>query len=114
MAKTITFTYKKTAYTLEYTRETVSLLEQNGLSLSDVQNILDRPITSMKMLFTGAFLAHHRKAASITTLMDEIWETIPNKDELIGNLVEMYAEPIDSMMSEPEEEKGKTVWTVNE
>lgn len=114
MAKTITFTYKKTAYTLEYTRETVSLLEQNGLSLSDVQNITDRPITSMKMLFTGAFLAHHRKAASITTLIDEIWETIPNKEELIGNLVEMYAEPIESMMSEPEEEKGKTTWTVNQ
>ena len=52
MAKTITFTYKKTAYTLEFTRETVSLLEQNGLSLSDVQNITDRPITSMKMLST--------------------------------------------------------------
>lgn len=114
MAKTITFTYKKTAYTLEFTRETVSMLEQNGLSLSDVQNIKDRPITTMKMLFVGAFLAHHRKAASITTLIDEIWETIPDKEGLIENLVEMYVEPVESMMSEPEEEKGKTVWTVNQ
>lgn len=113
MAKTITFTYKKTAYTLEYTRETVSMLEQNGLSLADVQNITDKPITSMKMLFTGAFLAHHRKAASITTLIDEIWETIPDKEGLIGNLVEMYVEPVESMMSDPEDEKGKTTWTVN-
>ena len=113
MAKTITFTYKKTAYTLEFTRETVSLLEQSGLSLADVQGIMDKPITSMKMLFTGAFLAHHRKAASITTLIDEIWETIPDKEGLIENLVEMYVEPVESMMSDPEDEKGKTTWTVN-
>lgn len=114
MAKTITFTYKKTAYTLEYTRETVSLLEQNGLSLSDVQNITNRPITSMKMLFRGAFLVHHKKAAAIDTLIDEIWETIPDKESLIENLVEMYVEPVESMMSDPEDEKGKTTWTVNQ
>lgn len=116
MAKTITFTYKKTAYTLEFTRETVSMLEQNGLSLSDVQNLkdMDKPINTIMMLFTGAFLAHHRKAASITTLIDEIWETIPDKEGLLGNLIDMYVEPVESMMSEPEEEKGKTTWTVNQ
>ena len=113
MAKTITFTYKKTAYTLEFTRETVSMLEQNGLSLADVQNITDRPITTTKMLFTGAFLAHHRKAASITTLIDEIWETIPNKQDLIGTLAEMYVEPMEALLSDPEDETGKTAWTVN-
>lgn len=117
MAKTITFTYKKTAYTLEFTRETVSMLEQNGLSLADVQNLqdMDKPINTIMMLFTGAFLAHHRKAASITTLIDEIWETIPDKKGLISSLIEMYVEPVESLlMSEPEDEKGKTVWTVNQ
>lgn len=113
MAKTITFTYKKTAYTLEFTRETVSMLEQNGLSLDDVQNISKRPITSMKMLFRGAFLVHHKKAASIDNLIDEIWETIPDKHELIENLVEMYIEPVDSLLNDPEDEKVKTTWTVN-
>ena len=39
MAKTITFVFEKTSYTLEYTRETVSALEQNGLTLDDVRNI---------------------------------------------------------------------------
>lgn len=113
MAKTITFTYDKTAYTLEFTRETVSVLEQNGLSIQDVRNIGERPMTSIMMLFTGAFMAHHRKAASINGLIEKIWASIPDKQQLITTLAEMYTEPVDAMMEEPEDEKGKTVWTVN-
>lgn len=113
MAKTITFTYDKTAYTLEFTRDTVSALEQNGLSLSDVQNIGDRPMTTVMMLFTGAFMAHHRKAATISGLIEKIWSSIPDKRGLIDVLVEMYTEPLDALMDEPEDEKGKTNWTVN-
>lgn len=113
MAKTITFTFKKTAYTLEFTRETVTLLEQNGLTLSDVQNIADKPITVTMMLFRGAFLAHHRKASTIDTLMDEIWASLPDKQGVIAVLAEMYAEPMETLLNEPEDEKGKTVWTVN-
>ena len=113
MAKTITFTFEKTAYTLEYTRETVSALENNGLKLSDVQSIGERPISTVMLLFTGAFMAHHRKAATIHGLVEKIWASIPNKKEMINALVEMYTEPVDAMMDEPEDEKGKTVWTVN-
>ena len=113
MAKTITFTYKKTAYTLEFTRETVTLLEQNGLSLADVQNMADKPMTAMTMLFRGAFIAHHKKAAAIDTLMDEIWNSIPDKQDLIKTLAEMYTEPLDALLNEPEDE-GKTAWTVHQ
>ena len=113
MAKTITFTYKKTAYTLEYTRETVTMLEQNGLSLDDVRNITGKPMTVMMMLFRGAFIAHHRKAATIDNLMDEIWDSIPDKQDLINTLVEMYTEPLDALLNEPAEE-GKTKWTVHQ
>ena len=113
MAKTITFTFEKTAYTLEFTRETVSALEQNGLSLSDVQNISDKPINTVMLLFTGAFMAHHRKAATIKGLVERIWASIPDKRELIDALVEMYTEPVNALMEEPEDDKGKTTWTVN-
>lgn len=114
MAKTITFTYRKTAYTLEFTRETVTMLEQNGLSLADVRNMDEKPVTVMQMLFRGAFIAHHKKAATIDSLMDEIWESIPDKNGLIKVLVEMYTEPLDALLNEPEDEKGKTAWTVNQ
>lgn len=114
MAKTITFTYRKTAYTLEYTRETVQLLEQNGLSLADVRNMDEKPITVMQMLFRGAFIAHHKKAASIDSLMNEIWEAIPDKNGLIKELIEMYTEPLDALLNDPADEKGKVEWTVNQ
>ena len=114
MAKTITFTYEKTAYTLEYTRETVTALENNGLTLADVQNIASKPISTVMMLFTGAFMAHHRKAATINGLIEKIWASIPDKRSLIDTLAEMYTEPLDAMMEEPEEDKGKTTWKVNE
>lgn len=113
MAKTITFTFEKTAYTLEFTRETVTLLEQNGLTLADVREMADKLLTSSNMLFRGAFLAHHRKAASIDTLMENIWKSIPNKTQFITTLAEMYTEPLAALMEEPDE-KGKTTWTVNE
>ncbi len=114
MAKTITFTYEKTAYTLEYTRETVSALEQNGLALSDVRNIDEKPMTTVMMLFTGAFMAHHRKAATINGLIEKIWAEIPDKSGLIQALVEMYTEPLDALMEEPSEDDAKKVkWTVN-
>jgi len=112
MAKTITFTFDKTAYTLEFTRETVTLLEQNGLSLEDVQNIASKPLTATMLLFRGAFIAHHKKAAGIDTLMDKIWESIPDKTGFINTLAEMYTEPLDALLEEPDE-KGKTTWTVN-
>lgn len=114
MAKTITFTFEKTAYTLEFTRETVLALEQNGLTLADVQNIGEKPLSVMTLLYHGAFLAHHRKTASINGLMDKIWESIPDKTEFINVLREMYTEPAESLLEEPEDDKGKTVWTVNQ
>ena len=66
------------------------------------------------MLFTGAFMAHHRKAASISGLIERIWKSIPDKTELLKALVEMYTEPVDALMAEPDDEKGKTTWTVNQ
>ena len=113
MAKTITFTFEKTAYTLEYTRETVSALEQNGLTLSDVRNIGEKPLNTVMLLFTGAVMAHHRKAATISGLIERIWDSIPDKRDLIDTLVEMYTEPLDALMEEPGDDKGKTEWKVN-
>ena len=113
IAKTITFTYKKTAYTLEFTRETVSALEQNGLTLADVRQMADKPLTASTLLFRGAFLAHHKRAAAIDSLMEEIWKSIPDKPGFISALTEMYTEPLDALLEEPDE-SGKTEWKINQ
>ena len=70
-------------------------------------------MNTVMMLFTGAFMAHHRKAATISGLIEKIWNSIPNKRDMLEALVEMYTEPLDALMEEPGDDKGKTEWKVN-
>ena len=64
--------------------------------------IKDQPAIGIPMLFKGAFLVHHRMIRD--DLTDKIWEVLKNKSELIGKLMEMYAEPINALISDPENE----------
>lgn len=98
MAKVISFTYKGTDYTLEYTRRTVVEMENRGFVVSDVS---DKPMSSLPTLFAGAFLAHHRSVKR--DVIDEIFKAMPKKEELIGKLAEMYSEPLETLLEEPEE-----------
>lgn len=105
MAKQICFSYKGESYTLEFTRRSVETLETKGFDLHD---IVRKPMTAIPTLFAGAFLAHHRFTKQ--AVVDEIFKSIRNKDQLIDKLVEMYNEPIDAMMEEPEESEGNVDW----
>lgn len=107
MAKVIEFTYKDRDYTLEFTRRTVKQMETEGFV---ARNIDEKPMTLLPQLFAGAFKAHHRFLKQ--EVIDEIYTAMPNKDELIGKLAEMYNDPIMSLMEEPKQ--GKNVeWTTN-
>ena len=57
MAKQLTFTYNGKDYVLEYTRNTVRQMENNGFVTNDIDI---KPMTVLPALFAGAFLAHHR------------------------------------------------------
>lgn len=98
MAKLITFNYKGADYTLEYTRRTVVEMENKGFVVSDVT---EKPMSCLPALFAGAFLAHHR--AVKREVIDEIFKAMPKKEELIGKLAEMYSEPLETLLEEPEE-----------
>ena len=56
MSKLINFTYEGKDYTLEYTRRSIEKMEQRGFKLSEVT---DKPVSTLPLLFAGAFLAHH-------------------------------------------------------
>ena len=46
--------------------------------------------------------------------IDKIYAAMPNKEDLIGKLAEMYNEPIIALMEEPDNKAGKNVeWTTN-
>lgn len=101
----ITFTANGTDYCLEYTKRTVKMMEDKGFAPS---RILEAPMTYLPELFAGAFLAHHRFAKKET--IDEIYEAMGDKRELVNTLIEMYNEPI-SALTEDADEGNAIAWT---
>lgn len=106
MAKQLKFTYNDTEYTLEFTRRTVMEMEKRGFVASEVET---KPMTTLPALFEGAFLCHHRRVKP--QVIDEIYEQLTNKDELIGKLAEMYNEPIMKLVEDPEDNEKNVSWT---
>lgn len=108
MAKTLTLKDNQgKVYTLEYTRQTVKVMERQGFIPDKVS---EQPMTYLPTLFAGAFMAHHRniKAEEI----EKIYARLPNKHDLIGKLVEMYNDPIMTLLDEPDEhDEGNMSWT---
>ena len=105
MAKTISFDYKGTKYTLEFTRASVRALENQGFKLSDIE---DKPMSTLPTLFAGAFYAHHRFLKP--AVIEEIFDNIKDKMGLITKLGEMYNEPIEALVDDPEEKEGNLNW----
>jgi len=105
MAKQIRFTYDGVDYTLEFTRKSVERMENTGFIISEV---FEKPMTLLPTLFAGAFLAHHRFVKR--DVIDEIYAQLPDKQDLIAKLAEMYNEPISALLDEPEVEEGNVEW----
>ncbi len=108
MAKTITFTFEGTNYTLEYTRKSIETMEKQGFVISQVS---DKPMSVLPTLFRGAFIAHHKFVK--TDVIDKIFAKMTNREELFTTLVEMYNEPIVALMDEPESDEGNIDWAKN-
>ena len=108
MAKTISITYKGTEYTLEFTRKSVETMERQGFVIGDIG---DKPISTLPALFAGAFLAHHRSVENGT--VEKIFAGIPDKTKFIQKLAEMYNEPLETLLDEPEETEGNLTWGAN-
>lgn len=108
MAKTINFNFEGEDYILEFTRSSVATLEKQGFNISDIS---DKPLTTLPALFAGAFLAHHRFAKR--DVIDRIYDKMTNKMDLVMRLAEMYNEPIEALVDEPEESEGNLTWGTN-
>ncbi|MBO4973430.1 MAG: DUF5055 domain-containing protein [Bacteroides sp.] len=106
MSKQLIFSVEGKEYTLEFTRRTVQEMERKGFIASD---ITDKPMTTLPALFAGAFLANHRFVKP--EVIENIYNKLTKKQELIGKLAEMYNEPILALVEEPAEDKGNVDWT---
>lgn len=105
----ISVEYEKRAYTLEYTRETIRQMESMGFIADE---LFTKPAIRIPELFYGAFAAHHRGIKRKE--VDKIFESIPNRSELIQKLVEMYRDTLSTLIDENEGSEGNATWTVSD
>lgn len=100
------FTYKDNEYTLEFTRNTVMETERMGFNMDKLDSA---PVTSLTLLFRGAFLAHHR-----TLTIAEVDDILTNidKDGLLSALGQLYMDAIKPLAENEENSKNAIKWTV--
>ena len=106
MEKTLNFTIDGKTYTLAFTRETVIATENAGFRINE---ILDKPIASLMLLWRGALLEHHATLTSAE--IDALFNKIKKKN-LLDALLDLYNAPVESLFDE-ENEKNAVEWTVN-
>ena len=113
MSTKINIEYNGNDYTLEFTRNAVKQMEQQGFVL---EKISEQPMTMVPMLVYGAFTKNHKGIKR--SLVDEIYEHISDKigdgdNGFIHALLEMYAETVNILTdNESVDEGNKAVWKV--
>ena len=104
MSKQIIIPFQDEKYILEYTRKSIEKMEQRGFKVSDVK---DKPVSTLPVLFAGAFLAHHPYVKK--EVVDAIFAQCADKETLLQKLGEMYNDPIRVMT----ESEGNLKWEAN-
>jgi len=104
-SKTIRINYDKKEYILEYNRSTARLTETRGFNAGQIDS---KPATMLPLLFEGAFLAHHSNIKK--KVVEDIFEQLGDKGKLIGKLLEMYMETVNSLMDSTEDNEKNAGW----
>jgi hypothetical protein len=102
----IAISYNDKDYELEYSRQSVRMMESQGFVLEQISS---KPMTMIPLLFSGAFAKNHRGLKR--ALIDEILENISDKAGLLNALIEMYAETLSSLTDDTESE-GNATWAI--
>ena len=87
-------------YTLEYSRKTVSKIEQAGLNINELES---KSMTMIPLLFWGAFLMHHpgmTREQSDKILFDGLGGL---HEEEMKRLGELYAAPFQTLVASEDE-----------
>lgn len=100
----INLTHNKTEYVLEYNRQSVKTMENQGFVLEDLTK---KPVNMIPLLFSGAFIKNHRGVKR--SVVDDIFDNIADKSGLMEALMEMYAETL-SALTESNDGEGNVTW----
>lgn len=102
--RTINFTYNGVDYRLGFTLATIESMERSGFVLRELDT---KTATRARELFYGSFQANHKGIKR--KLVDEIYDKLNHKEELLLGLAELYNEAGDALL-----EEGNVGWTMSE
>jgi hypothetical protein len=108
MSKQITFEFEKKQYTLEYTLRTAGQANEDGFILDELG---DKPALMIPKLVYWAFARHHRGITRKHT--EGIYEWIKDKNGFITALAEMYADAVNALVDDDDENEGNANWTLS-
>ena len=104
----INLTYDKKEYVLEYNRQSVKIMENQGFVLEELTS---KPVNMIPLLFSGAFIKNHSGQNSVKRkVIDEIFDEITDKTALIEALMEMYTETLATLTESNSE--GNATWAM--
>jgi hypothetical protein len=104
----INLTYDKKDYVLEYNRQSVKTMENQGFVLEDLTK---KPANMIPLLFAGAFIKNHSGKNGVSRkVVDEIFDGIEDKTALMEALMEMYGETLGSLTDGNGE--GNVTWAM--
>ena len=113
MATKITVNYNKHSYDLEYSRNAVKQMEQQGFVMDQIS---DKPMNMIPLLVYGAFMKNHKgiKRALVDEIYDHIVDKIgDNGAGFIQTLLDMYAETVNVLTDNGSVDEGNVAtWKV--
>ena len=83
-------------YRLEFTPRVVKAMERRGFKID-----FDYPYSCAEDLFTGAFQANYGGKVTPEQIV-KIWKRQTKKQDLVVKLVQLYMNPVNEFMAEPE------------
>lgn len=101
----IKLNYKDKEYILEFSRNTAKAIEDRGFSLDQIGTA---PIKMIPLLVHGAFMKNHSSLKTVK--VDEIFNAQTQKSGLIQALMEMYADTVNTLFGDEEDEEKNATW----
>ena len=92
----------KNTYELTFTRESAEATERNGFQIYEFSNGIN-PIKNTSTLFYGAFIARNKGIKR--KVVDEMFQHIEDKEDLMGVLLEMFVDASKSLLATDTEDK---------
>lgn len=93
-------------YRLQFNRRIAEAMEREGF-VFDLDN---KPNTSIRTLFRGAFRMHHK--GMMPEKIDKIWDCQRGKSKLIAYLYSLYTKPLGELLDDEKDDEENPTWTI--